>query len=301
MTSADTEAVTALQELLDERQRYEGWLNVLDERRSSTPPHVYSRVHTDYSLRLERVTERLAERAGQLSATIDALTARLNALRTRESERTDSRHEAELRAAVGEYGPEEWERLRAAADRELGEIGDQRRGIESELAELERVLALTHHASETADVSSAAEQIAPAPAPAEESATPPAESEPSNADAVDMSGGGSGRGSDVDAPSINNFVAEWPAKQTSGAPSSAASESAPQGDGVPEVPEVDGGAAPVAAHVLQGVTAATRPAPPPANDSRRESEKTLKCPECGVMNYATEWYCERCGGELSSF
>jgi hypothetical protein len=28
--------------------------------------------------------------------------------------------------------------------------------------------------------------------------------------------------------------------------------------------------------------------------------KSLKCAECGAMNYPTEWYCERCGGELAS-
>jgi hypothetical protein len=31
-----------------------------------------------------------------------------------------------------------------------------------------------------------------------------------------------------------------------------------------------------------------------------EQTKTLKCGECGAMNYATEWYCERCGAELSA-
>ena len=28
--------------------------------------------------------------------------------------------------------------------------------------------------------------------------------------------------------------------------------------------------------------------------------KTLRCQECGTMNYPTEWYCERCGGELAA-
>ena len=29
-------------------------------------------------------------------------------------------------------------------------------------------------------------------------------------------------------------------------------------------------------------------------------EKTLRCPDCGAMNYPTEWYCEKCGGELAA-
>ena len=32
-----------------------------------------------------------------------------------------------------------------------------------------------------------------------------------------------------------------------------------------------------------------------------EASRTLKCQECGWMNYPTEWYCEKCGGELAAF
>ena len=51
-----------------------------------------------------------------------------------------------------------------------------------------------------------------------------------------------------------------------------------------------------------------RSASPPRGgpeESRAESTgastgKTLRCAECGTLNYPTEWYCERCGGELAS-
>jgi membrane protease subunit (stomatin/prohibitin family) len=43
------------------------------------------------------------------------------------------------------------------------------------------------------------------------------------------------------------------------------------------------------------------PASAASSEARRDADKTLKCPECGAMNYATEWYCEKCGGELSTF
>jgi hypothetical protein len=35
-------------------------------------------------------------------------------------------------------------------------------------------------------------------------------------------------------------------------------------------------------------------------DKSGEAAKSLKCGECGAMNYPTEWYCERCGAELAS-
>ena len=44
---------------------------------------------------------------------------------------------------------------------------------------------------------------------------------------------------------------------------------------------------------------------PPAMEPGRDADavgqqKTLRCGECGTMNYPTEWYCERCGAELSA-
>jgi hypothetical protein len=30
------------------------------------------------------------------------------------------------------------------------------------------------------------------------------------------------------------------------------------------------------------------------------ADQDAQVPECGTMNYPTEWYCERCGGELAA-
>ena len=35
-------------------------------------------------------------------------------------------------------------------------------------------------------------------------------------------------------------------------------------------------------------------------DKSAEGARTLKCAECGAMNFPTEWYCEKCGAELAS-
>lgn len=39
----------------------------------------------------------------------------------------------------------------------------------------------------------------------------------------------------------------------------------------------------------------------PAVPAAAEPQKTLRCTECSTMNLPTEWYCERCGGELAAF
>jgi hypothetical protein len=311
MTSADTEAMKALQELLDERQRYEGWMRALDERRANTPEHVFTRVQTDYSLRLERVMQRLSERTEQVRATVDAMRGKLTGLRSKESDRIDARQEAELRAAVGEYTDEEWTKLRDEADLEIELLAEERGGVETELAEMERILEMTQPAkpkpaaeasapepptqtqstqSQPAHGTASVSQQAPATAPA--TATPAARPfvPPTVATAPAD-----------EAPSIDDFVADWPVRHVD--PSAVA-----QGDGIAEVPEVD--QSPPAANTASAMSPRTAAfAPPlvghtadgPSVDQRRDQEKTLKCPECGALNYATEWYCERCGGELATF
>ncbi|WP_396213128.1 hypothetical protein [Gemmatimonas sp.] len=46
---------------------------------------------------------------------------------------------------------------------------------------------------------------------------------------------------------------------------------------------------------------AAAPAAPVSPATTNEPQKTLRCTECGTMNLPTEWYCERCGGELAAF
>jgi hypothetical protein len=48
------------------------------------------------------------------------------------------------------------------------------------------------------------------------------------------------------------------------------------------------------------------PEPPDARDDPRESDgadsvaRTVRCGECGAMNRPLEWYCEKCGAELTA-
>ena len=270
----------------------------------------------------------LAERADQLSGTIDAMTAELATLRQHESDRTDERNEAELRAAVGEFTPEDWDRRRTEIDADLERIATDRHSLETELGELQRIVAMTRDTSSNPVASSptpdrstpgnlpesvqgaAGADIGAFTSNAVDQGNGPASVQPDGRGSTEQTSGGARLASGLDGstPSIDEFVAEWHPPQVrtgAGSPSGVGGVNQASAGGT------DKGVPATGASGLGLTAAAGMPPEPPARtgpftpaalgDTRRDTDKTLKCPECGAMNYATEWYCERCGGELSTF
>lgn len=263
----EASASERLQELIAERQRYEEWLAALASRRDAAPAHVLARVEEDYRGRIARLGEELGARAGELKERIRSLSERVSVLRKEESRRRDERAEAELRTAVGEYSPGQWAEIAANADRDISALDGDRKVIERELGDLQRVLAITtgspppsSAAVAPTDATRTAPPHAPRTAPPRQE-TVPAPVSSSTATAV--------------APPAPPPAAVQRAQQE---PAPAAAPAAP--------------------------ARAAKPAPgkrsDPAQRQREGQEKTLMCNECGTSNYPTEWYCEACGAELST-
>jgi len=281
---ADREPVSldALNGLLKERQRYEEWLTALEQKRGVTSDAVYQRVQGDYQTRLREVSSKLAERAGELRESIDTLTARLEEISRQESQQRDARQEAELRAAVGEYTDKQWKEIGGAWDKELTRLVKEKTALETQLTELNRIFALSMKERQ-------AEAIAMGRMPSDDgmrgggAGTPispvvprPAVPEPPTLTPPSRVEQPAGARQQTPAPSqsrtpFDDFSVLRPGSGTVSPPSTAAVATPPS------VPKSGG-----------------------ANDPRSEQHKTLKCPECGAANYPTEWYCERCGGELAT-
>jgi len=286
-------SLETLNGLLSERQRYEEWLAALETRRANTSETVYEKVRGDYQSRLKDVSDRLASRAGELRATIESLTAKLQELSRDESAQHESRQEAELRAAVGEFDDDEWRRIRQESEKELAKIAKDRTATETRLAELNRVFSLSS-SSPDGPPPARAPTAAPAAAPADKGAVK----------RLSTSGWPQRAGDDGDT--AQNVV--------SVSPDSKASSEASHGSGSGVSSPFDEFAGRAQAQAGVGGTAAPPKAPPASipvagsakakrgglPDLRTEQQKTLKCPECGSANYPTEWYCERCGGELAT-
>jgi hypothetical protein len=311
----------ALHALLSERARYEGWLAQLESRRGAAPEHVLERVRTDYAARLTHVIEQLRGRAEDLQATVAGLRDRLRELAIEEGARRDERAETELRAAVGELEPDHAHHAIGRCDEAIAGLMAQRESLGSELARLQEVLVLVvpppapapepvveapvveasidQAVTEETEVvpvvqeespvesalerMAAAEESAPSPMGRADHATPPSAIEELNFVRSVVSSTGQPQrvetGSDLIQPPVL---------------------AAPRRTATP----MSTGAVPGLRDPLRTVAGdgSLSPANMPSflKDMPTEQVKTLKCQECGVMNYPTEWYCERCGGELAA-
>ncbi|MBA3579191.1 MAG: hypothetical protein H0W42_04325 [Gemmatimonadaceae bacterium] len=297
-----------LQQLLDERNRYEQWIATLESRRESTPEHVFKRVHADYEQRLTGVRQQLTERTGEVRSAISGLKDRLKQASEQEAERVDEMHEAELRSVVGELTPEQWELRKREVEVELTRFADDKKKISEELNQLLLIIEqTTDHETDAEPAAHAPPAPAtPSPPPAPIESPPPAAAVPADATRVRSKTPARPRAATHnDSPGpvepekppvpIESLAPDEVAVPPTAEPAKASDQSAPSG------PSSVGSAqprpdAPAAASAKRSKSSGT--AQP--TDPRRENEKTLKCGECAAMNYPTEWYCESCGGELSA-
>jgi hypothetical protein len=348
----------AIAALLQERQRYEQWLAALDARRAATPPNVYTRVRSDYEGRLARVIEELGGRTAELQQVVDTLSSQVASLQDEESAKRDLQAEAELRAAVGEYSPEQWREVNQTSQVELARLAGLKADAASELAQIQQLLnmATTRRAggASSAAPSAVAPPAAAAPRPARPGEpvtggrTAPRAAEPATGPSRAPRADRGGESATFDELAFLHSVVEpkpgagGPATRQPGepptrppvvppppapiAPATAPRPavqppSAPPPAPAPAVAKAPPAPAPVAtAPTVTPPEAAlinTTTSAPTAESPRRRMEdsqavpvflrdvpseqvKTLKCAECGTMNYPTEWYCERCGGELAA-
>ena len=230
------------------------------------------------------------------------MSSRLVEVARDEDTRREGLQEAELRAAVGEYEPDQWQQIKTEAESALEKIAADRESLDSQLGELRSIQKLSEMGPSVSTDSGAAPQLVdiavPVPQPAREPETrapeirvEPAAQEPAAAASAGHRSGTAAMGRATQepiaaAPSPPPEPITEPSDHaslepiTSAAPAAAGAASKPRSMKSPT-----GGVSAVRAR---------------SEAARPDAAKTLKCPECGTANYPTEWYCERCGGELAT-
>ncbi|MBA2292883.1 MAG: hypothetical protein H0W15_10565 [Gemmatimonadales bacterium] len=315
--------LTAVESLLADREALRGWIERLDDAGSTIPETVRQRVRADYRERLDGVTDQLRGHADTIAAKLADDRAEHAELLAQATSARDALAEAELRFAVGEYdqGRYDSERTSHASDVEtydlsLGAVAERISGLE----DVHRLVTAT----------SATAGTVPQHAPVFHEHT-------RDDGEAEMSGPGFGGTIDDEPPAIG--IGEFALDDTesllaifddvdTAAPSAADGDSADEPDDPPSLhpsdepgplsfrrsatvaPEHDTMRAASARFTApadapgpnaRGVDIAPRQEPvEPAADRATAASRTTRCGECGAMNLPMEWYCEKCGAELTT-
>jgi hypothetical protein len=338
MPKPEPSRLDALDALIAEKRKHEGYLEKLEGRKASTPDAVYARLRDEYLTKLTDLQVRAHAEAETLSANVREDEEAVAEIEERLTAATEERVEGELRAEVGEYEPKEWAKKLEIMNATINKI---ERELESRSSTLERMKALLAEATSTTPVTPMRTATPPAAVPATQPkrGTPPVSTspvadhasaprpaaaakpaEPAKEDGKAAPTPAKGGAPIAGGPSfdelafLNSVVGRvsTPVKVDPPAPMPRSSRpvaeiregpSAPP----PIVPKVTADSAGAGADGSKSASGRSTPAddePPSAlgRPTPRTSQaiKTLKCQECGTLNYPTEWYCERCGGELAA-
>lgn len=331
--AVNTEKVTAL---FEERQRFESWLAMLESKRATTPAHIFERVHADYAARLARVVEELGSHRAALQDLEHNFMERLTSLDVDDAKNRDEALEAELRSTVGELSAEHHEEVRSRTQTALAAVADERSHVAAELAKLRTMLEASGGTPASAPAAAAPNQAAaqpsmqqrpPAAAPhggaakrdewqqvpfdravqtparpaAAASAAPMADTQPGSAaprrnSAPDVGPTG---GPFDDLEFLKTMIEPRTSGEGvavgsgAGAPASRSASGAIGSQTPPQqVASTTGASLPTVGRAVEENTL--------PKEGGQDQVKTLKCQECGTLNYPTEWYCERCGAELAA-
>jgi hypothetical protein len=314
--------------LLAERDALHAWLARLDAVPVAAPNAVRDRVRADYQERLDGVTASLRQHADTLAERLAADRAERADLDRQASASREALAEAELRHAVGEYDADrfEAERLRHTSDLESFELSlmavderiDRLEGIAISVSSVPTPpaepptsgtpsLGLAEEPTAVSIESLAPEAEPPAPEP-EALPEEPGVDETLDSDALLAVFGIEG------AP--KPFVPEPPPSDDaplSFTPSGTPPATPPLGMPMAEPPRFSPPARPAVPpppapepEITPMFAAGMVPEPHDERDGPAESEpvesvaRTVRCGECGAMNRPLEWYCEKCGAELTA-
>jgi hypothetical protein len=303
-------------QLLKDKEKYEGWLRRLESERDTAASRAYDKVHADYQRRLDAIVEQLGSHTQDIQGRLQDMERRVRDLEGERASRTEQLDEAQLRRSVGEFRDNnEWADMES---RLLGSLREVEKQVEAARSQIERHTAILGQLRgaeaqpappppepQPAPVSpqTAPPPVQPAPEPAAAPPPPPPPPPPAPQPVVAPT-------ADVDDgfmsleelvledkdPDIGMFAEHEP-------PPPPPVQPAPQPISEPLAPE--GGVGDELAF-LESLSLGGGEEPSTQGEQSFSfleqhgsgTPQTIICPHCSAANDPAEWYCTECGEEL---
>jgi hypothetical protein len=277
----------AVEKLIEQRRQFQDWLTKLDANDDNMPAHVIERVRNDYRGRLASVTKELSEHQDALREALSEAQDRHHHLEKQQGTKKDELAELRLRKQVGELDDSKFQGENSALQSAL-------EGLKKELAtalrDIERYDEILNIILEDTK-----KPEPPKPEPVAERKPEPRVSGEVQRPKV---------GSEDELAFLRSVTSIVPA-QKAPQPQAAAPKRADKPAEKPaEKPrEETPREAAVSIDAAPGLIRLEKETPPEPRAATKPAAGAggIKCAECGTQNKPTEWYCEKCGAELSSF
>lgn len=307
MSDATMSPADEVGSLLADRERIQGWLARLDGAVGSTPEAVRQRVRADYEQRLAEAVTRLGTHVASLSASLATASTALAAFEAERTEVEETLAEAQLRHAVGEYPDDQWQALATTHGARLEALGADIGALAAEVGRTSDLLARITASGSPGPAS----QVPSAPGDAAVEVVlsadlPPSVTAPDRALQVEVGEDGIPV-FERPEPGVRRLpepvIMHAPLEAPKFRPS-AATNPAPPGPAreiqFPVIPVRSRREAAPAQDELAFLRSVTGDSAGVRPDAPAGTERSLQCADCGAMNPPNEWYCDQCGGELST-
>lgn len=332
----ETQDLAAVEAILTERDALQGWLARLDASSGTAPEAVRARVRTDYQHRLDAVVSRLQGHTEAVLSRLNADRQEFTDLSARAQLSRDAVAEAELRHAVGEFDQARFEQERS---RHIGDLETFELSLAAVAERVSRMEAIQLLINRPTAPDSGPESAPPprplqleqpvaaaVPTPVVEPITLDptlAESEPAKSeedaflavfDAVEAELPAPVRPPEQRGGLSFTPTGEFEAPRSAGIPPGSPPLGMPERDQKPrfvrpsptrgselaEAEDREHGTRGQLAAALDVGTVELQPDPVLPEPAVDTGPRTLRCGECGAMNRPLEWYCEKCGAELTA-
>ena len=291
MSRKNRATLGAVEKLIEQRRQFQDWLTKLEANDDNMPAHVVERVRNDYRGRLANVTNELAEHQDSLREALSEAQDRHHGLEKQQSAKRDELAELKLRKQVGELDDSRFSSENSAMQSALESL---KKDLALAARDIERYDEILGTILEDAKPVAPPKAEAPPPPPPKPAPEPERRPDPRHSGPVERPK----VGSEDELAFLRSVTSTVSAQKTplpepkkSERPAEKRNEAPPKAEAAVSIDPAPG---------LIQLPKETPPEP-------RAAVKTaagaggIKCAECGTQNKPTEWYCEKCGAELSSF
>lgn len=292
MSRKNRATLGAVEKLIEQRRQFQDWLAKLEANDDNMPAHVVERVRNDYRGRLANVTNELAEHQDSLREALSEAQDRHHGLEKQQSAKRDELAELKLRKQVGELDDSRFSSENSAMQSVLETLKKDLALAARDIERYDEILGtILEDAKPAAPPPKAEAPPPPPPKPAPESERRP---EPRHSGPVERPK----VGSEDELAFLRSVTSTVGAQKTPLPEPKKAERPAEKRNDAPPKAE-----AAVSIDAAPGLIQLPKETPPEPRAAVKTAAGAggIKCAECGTQNKPTEWYCEKCGAELSSF